>query len=350
MHGCTKDVTTSKSKTSLYPLNFGKIYCADVDFGGNKVAFNSRGCILNDRKHLETKPPRKIINKMAKRVHEPILTVDNPQPDTLPTLTLTASTDRVEYYVESGFPNVPGFACDSWCYESPLTYLDARPLDKGRLKLRHRFDDAPNLTLITRISPEPGALEYLATVVTEDGLPLPEAEPPPVLPNLCWQLRKADGFQGKPDPYPEFIARCFIFTKSGVTFLDKTRRLRIPCRADDHEYNNPPWVQMYLPVGEPDRRSPEGAWANFSPDKYTVPVIGTVSRDRRFLTAIATAEPNSLCQAWHDCMHNNPVWHWDGSRNSWIWRMRIYVMENDPDGLLEKVAADFPDSPFDFGV
>jgi len=41
--------------------------------------------------------------------------------------------------------------------------------------------------------------------------------------NLCFQLRNAESFCSRPDPYPEFVKRCFIFTDKVRTFLLQTR-------------------------------------------------------------------------------------------------------------------------------
>jgi hypothetical protein len=42
-------------------------------------------------------------------------------------------------------------------------------------------------------------------------------------------------------------------------------------------------------------------------------------------------------------MHNNPPWlPADAPAHSRTWRVKIYVMENDPDALLARAAKDFP--------
>ena len=164
-------------------------------------------------------------------------------------------------------------------------------------------------------------------------------------PNLCWQLRRAPGFASAPDPYPEFVKRCFIFTERGRTFLDKTTRLPIPCRAADDPYNNPPWVQMYVGMWQEVPKAPPDCWAAYSPDRYTTTVIGAVSRDGGYLAALANDSAGGMAQAWHDCMHNNPLWlPANTPPTEQVWRLRIYAMENDPDALLARVAKDFPNA------
>ena len=176
-----------------------------------------------------------------------LVTASNPDPHTLPSLSVynddTFSRDKVLTMVAATFPNVPEFTCDAWCYESNVDFLVARALDGGKVELRHRDRDQPRVVIVTTVTPEPGAVEFLARLELEKGATaqLP-ANPQPL--NLCWQLRRAPSFASKPDPYPEFVKRCFMFMEQGVVFLDKTTRRPIPVRPADDLYNNPPWVQM----------------------------------------------------------------------------------------------------------
>ena len=271
-----------------------------------------------------------------------ILEATNPDPETLPTLGVWQNENRTRTYVSSAFPNVPDFTCDSWCYESGLDFIKATELGGGRVELRHRVREQPHVQIVTIVSPEPGVVEFAVRpefYTDKDA----DAEPPDSLqaPNLCWQLWRAPGFASSPDPYPQFVKRCFIFTDDGPTFLHQTKRLKIPVRPADDPKNNPPWVQMYLPVWEPMRNSGKD-WADYSRDRYLYPVIGTISRNGKYLTAIACNIPTFLCQAWHDCMHNNPAW--EDEQGKMVWRLRIYAMENNPDELLRRVGENFSQS------
>ena len=59
----------------------------------------------------------------------------------------------------------------------------------------------------------------------------------------------------------------------------------------------------------------------------------------------ATAQLPMMCPAWHDCMHNNPLWlPANTPPTEQVWRLRIYARENDPDALLARVAQDFPNA------
>jgi len=276
---------------------------------------------------------------------EPTLTVTakNPDPQRLPTLGVwmdkKSSPGRELPMVSAAFPNVPGFVCDSWCYESALEFLGARALTGGALELRHRVNEQSNVIFVTTVTPEPGAVEFLIRATT-DRPPLPASL---LTPNLCWQLRRAPGFCSAPDPYPEFVKRCFIFTEKGRTFLDRTERLKIPVRGATDPYNNPPWVQMYVGAWQPIPDVGTNSWAACSPDRYTRRIIGAASRDGRFLAAIANDSATLMAQAWHDCMHNNALWTpTNGPPAQQVWRLKIYAMEDDPAALLRRVEKDFP--------
>jgi hypothetical protein len=278
-----------------------------------------------------------------------LVTVSNPAPERLPTLSVWEDTKlggpgRKLTMLAASFPNVPGFTCDSWCYESDVDFLGANLLSGGGLELRHRFRMHTNVLLVTTARPEPGAVEIVARAVADKftGGALP-ADLPAL--NLCWQVRRAPTFASKPEPYPEFIKRCFIFTSRGRTFLDQTTRRRIPVRPPDDRYNNPPWVQMYVGVWQELPVAGTNSWADCSPDRYTTRVIGVVSRDSKYLAALANDSATTMCQAWHDCLHNNPQWMPASAPPSErVWRLKIYAMTNQPEVLLERVIRDFPEA------
>lgn len=301
--------------------------------------------VLRRISQRETLASRHIINRQEVPAMQ--VTANNPNPQTLPTLAVwedeSLSPGRKLTMVAAAFPNVPGFTCDSWCYESDVDFVDARPLSRGRLQLRHRWRAHPQVLLVTVVTPEPGAVEFLAHLELDDK----RAEMPSEMPfvNLCWQVRRAPTFASKPDPYPEFVKRCFIFTARGRTFLHETERRKIPVRSADDPYNNPPWVQMYAAAWLPLPKAPPGSWADYSPDQYTTPVIGVVSRDGKYLAALANDSATVMAQAWHDCLHNNPQWlPADAPPLKRKWRLKVYAMPNDPNALLKRVGKDFADA------
>src|SRR5580765_6407370 len=96
----------------------------------------------------------------------PIVVAKNPDPARVPTLSFwqeeSLSRNQKLPMVAAEFPNVPGFTCDSWCYESEVDFVDARPLNGGRLELRHRVKAQPHVLLVTTVTPEPGSVEIFA--------------------------------------------------------------------------------------------------------------------------------------------------------------------------------------------
>jgi len=240
---------------------------------------------------------------------------------------------------------------DLLCYEhSGMTYLSHRILRNGEISLRHRSIKDPNVLLVTTVTPQPGSVELVARA-TIDRDKAPEGKLPDELPspNLCFRVKRADGvFSHFPDPFPEFISRCFIFTEIGRTFLTDTVRRELPAIADkpDDPRNNPPWIQVYTPVWHPvPGRATGTTWYQSSTDRFTIPVIGVVSRDRKWLAAIANDSADAMTQAWQQCLHNNPKWlPAEAPPAERRWRVKIYFMPNDPQALLKRVATDFPDA------
>jgi len=248
------------------------------------------------------------------------------------------SKDRM---LSAAFPGEPGLECDMWCFETAgIDYQGGERLDSGGVQLRYSWEGHSEWLRVT-MSPEPGAVDITVRLVSSKGQPVtdPSQECPAL--NICWQLLRAPLFCSWPDPYPEFIKRCFLFTDDGCVFLDQTPRFPIPVRAADDPYNNPPWVQAYLPVWRPFVQAGPDSWASFSTTRYIYPVIGVTSRDGRYLAAIATESSTNMCQAWHDCLHNNAEWL-PAPEGGKQWRWRTYIMPNDPGRLLEAVAHDMP--------
>jgi hypothetical protein len=271
----------------------------------------------------------------------------NPDPRRIPTLGVWQQVD--ELYVSALFPELPGFICDSWCYEIPgIEFVGAGARQRGVIELEHRLTGGPDVFRIeTEVIPTPGAVEFVARAFADPkrGEHLPEALPSL---NLCFQLRhaktfKSDRHSADARPYPDFVKRCFIFTDKGRTFLNNTERRKIPARSADDPQNNPPWVQMYVGVWTNPVEPDPGQWSDTSSDRFVVPVIGAVSKDGKHLVALAEDSADQMCQAWHDCLHTSAKWQpADAAPADQVWRMKVYLMENDPEALLERVRQDFP--------
>lgn len=268
----------------------------------------------------------------------------NPDPKHLPILGLWKRGK--EYLVSAQFPELPGFTCDSWCYEiADIELIGAGAKENGILQMQHRVSQGEHVfRLKTKVIPSAGAVEFRVTAAADEaGESLPDELP---IPNLCFQLRRAPQFKSdrpESDNYPEFVSRCFIYTDAGRTYLNHTERLKIPARPANDKENNPPWVQVYVGVWKTPVAPKPDSWSDTSPDRYTVPVIGTVSRDGKHLVALADDTADLMCQAWHDCLHTRPKWlPVDAPPAEQSWRMKVYLMENDPDALLARVREDFP--------
>lgn len=292
---------------------------------------------------------RAMASPMATRtLNEEILTAFplNPDPGKLPGLGVWRKGK--ELYVLAAFPEVSGFICDSWCYEiHDCEFIGAAAREGGVVELIHRVKrGGGNFRFLTKVIPTAGAVEFVVLAVADEakGERLPQTLP---IPNLCFQLRRAEGFRSDRSEdrkhYPEFVARCFIFTERGRTFLNDTDRQQIPVRPESDRENNPPWVQNYVAAWKGLPKADPTAWAGTSFDRYTVPVIGTVSVDGKYLVALADDSAELMCQAWHDCLHSRAQWQPTGAPPAeQTWRLKVYVMENDPEKLLNRVREDFP--------
>jgi hypothetical protein len=261
-----------------------------------------------------------------------LIVVNNPAPERRPALSFVQQGPRDLLRVDfSG----AALAFDAWMYEKCGVELEAvRDLGDGRLEVRHRRTDPPGGEVVTVVTPGDDFVELVARC-GEEVTDTPRL-------NLCWQLRRAPLFSSFPDPYPDFARRCFIFTEAGRTFLDRTVRLKAARFPEDAPVNNPPWVQTYLPVWDGEAELPF-PWAGVSPDRFTATVAGVMSRDGRWLAALANDSATSISQVWIDCFHNNPEWRRPASGGAPEWRLKIYLQENDPTGLLIRVAQDFPE-------
>lgn len=213
-------------------------------------------------------------------------------------------------------PSIPGYSnvFDLECYECPrdLELLGHRVLDSGALELRHRRTSQPHLLIISELTPQPGKVQIVVRVEVdpEKGTHEILSEDLPHL-NMCPTMVRVRGsfvlYAAYPNPFPEIVNRCFIFTDKGRTFLKDTVRRNMPRFSANDARNNPPWIQVYRPVWEPVREPSTGdTFYNNSPDRFTVPILGAISLDGKHLLALATDSANSVCQAWGPCLQQQP--------------------------------------------
>ena len=289
------------------------------------------------------------------------ITIANPQPGTLPTIGVwrrPQSSNSLSIRLE--FPNVPGMVVDAWCYEHSSQGLSTEPigirsLEDGKVEIRHRVVDFPDLVHVTTITPEAGAVDFTGRIEQAKNQDACEIPADLKVPDMCSQLMRSPAFQSNPPDIPrcspepeyaaqyyEFVKRCFIFTGAERTFLDKTHRTEI---ASIHRFepddprDNPPAVQMYY---GPWQQPLEGISA-LSLTQYSIPLLGVVSLDGKYLAAVASDHPQFISQAWLDCLHNYAQWApADAPPLKRTWRRKIYGMENRPRDLRERVLKDFP--------
>jgi hypothetical protein len=263
-----------------------------------------------------------------------------------------------DVYLAATFPNVPNLVLDAWVYElanyqgvDRLDLLDISVPGSPRqncLNITYRVHDYPGVKLITRFTATPGCVEAKGEFETdpnappgsvprgpqEEALLLEKVKPT----TLCWSFDRGSAFSpnGKhvpeshlPENYPEWIHRCFIFTQDGQTFLDHTvrRKSTEPWLADDSPQQTKPfcWSQHYVGEWQDPLHGPFPA--NTSTTRYAYRLIGAVSRDSKYLIALAADDAMYSAQAWNTCLHHVPVWNpKDAPLARRAWRMKLYAM------------------------
>lgn len=239
-------------------------------------------------------------------------------------------------------------------YEDPrdLVYLGHRDLPDGGLALRHRRNKDSAMLIVTELTPQPGKLQVKTRLELDpemaEATEITEADLPDL--NICPSLIRTRGsfiqYDSFADPFPEIIDRCFIFTDEGQTFLKDTVRRKMPRISEDDPRNNPPWIQVYDGVWEPVHPPSTGhTWYNHSMTRFTLPIMGVVSLDGQHIIALADDSSDKLCQAWAPCLHHYTEWtpH-DAPAGQRTQQLNIYMMPNDPDMLLQRVAEDLPEA------
>jgi len=128
----------------------------------------------------------------------------------------------------------------------------------------------------------------------------------------------------------DYISRCFIFTNSGLTTLDKTRR------TEEAVYKG---GQVYVPQGinlkDVNPRP-------ISPDQPVNGIIGCFSNDNKYIMATAWDNYQELFQGIFVCIHSDP--RIGGLKAGEVKKLRgkLYILKNDPKELLQRYQHDFP--------
>jgi hypothetical protein len=137
-----------------------------------------------------------------------------------------------------------------------------------------------------------------------------------------------DQFTGRKQE--DYISRCFIFTDSGLTTLDKTRR------TEEALYKG---GQTYIPAGinlkDVNPRP-------ISLDRPANGLIGCFSDDNKYIMATAWDKYQELFQGIFVCIHSDP--RIGGLKAGEVKKLRgkIYIVKNDPEKLLQRYQQDFP--------
>ncbi len=233
---------------------------------------------------------------------------------------------------------LPGLRCDLWCYEDRLGKPVGHEKDGETLVLTHRANEA-NVT--SRFVPVDDGVEIRVAVSGPDS----DAVKAVGSLNPCCQFRHSDAFRNRGDYVDDFVARCFVILRRGLTHLDDTRRIPGTRERENDKANlSNPWIQEYFPLWRKHPGQVPGQ-RGYSLDRPVYPLIGCTSGDGKYLAAIVWPETRSLGQVWHDCLHPRPAIgeSYDAERNRIVSRGRVYFLPNDEATLLAAFRRDFPD-------
>ena len=128
----------------------------------------------------------------------------------------------------------------------------------------------------------------------------------------------------------DYFNKCFIFTEDGLTMMNSTHR-------ETKGYYTP--GQVYAPEGtDLDDVNPRP----ISRTRAVNGLIGCFSSDGKTILATAWEPTHELFQGVLKCIHNDP--HIGGLESGEVKHIRgkIYIVGNDPAGLLERYEQDFP--------
>jgi ankyrin repeat protein len=233
--------------------------------------------------------------------------------------------------------SIPGLLLDVWCYEDKLGDATRYEKQGGAVVLIHKLEEA---TVTTRFEPRQTGVDIQVHVTG----PTAEAVRKVQRLNPCCQFARSAAFRSKGNYVDDFVARCFVFLDAGMTLLKDTKRIPGTRPRTDDKANYPkPWIQEYFPAWRKHPGQIKGQ-RGYSPDRPVYPIIGAVSRDGKYLAAIAWPETASLGQVWHHCIHPRPVIteSFDAKTGETCSRGKIYLMENNEEKLLRQFKEDFP--------
>ena len=229
-----------------------------------------------------------------------------------------------------------GVICHFQCYEAgPFQTGEAVKNPDGTVVFTYRTKDMTCTTTSTAVGADRVRMEIDVTGPADQRKQIPYVGP-------CMQLRQSEAFRRR-GGLEEFASRCFLYTMAGPVFVPQTGRGKLTSIAADAPNNNPPCTQWYLPY---DRAHLGNIWGGVgaSGDRPVANLMATVSRDGKWLTAVACRYSNTIGQLYMDCIHVVPdaTRYFDPAAEKTHISVVVYVMPNDPKKLFEAYLADFP--------
>jgi hypothetical protein len=195
-------------------------------------------------------------------------------------------------------------------------------IDPNQQTLRLRSKVQPDVEVIHQIRAGPDELDFDVTFVNRGS----------AFADVQWfqPCIRVDRFTNRQQS--NYTPRCFIFTKRGLTTLDRT------ARREDAIYRG---GQVYVPSGvDLNDVNPRP----ISPDVPVNGLIGCFSADDQMLLATAWDQTQELFQGVIVCLHNDPRVGGLQPGETKHLRGKVYLMKNDPATLLARYRKDFPTS------
>jgi hypothetical protein len=231
-------------------------------------------------------------------------------------------------------PQIPGGSVDIWYLEafcrSGSTHrqwnqttiphkTELLEQDKSGKHLRLRTVVEPNVEVIHDIRAGRDDVDFHLALKNKGAQPVDVQWFQP-----CMRVGRFTGLNQS-----NYIRSSFIFTRDGLTTLDKTRR------TEEAVYRG---GQVYVPA---DINLDDVNPRPISPDRPVNGLIGCFSQDGQFLLAMAWDQTQELFQGVIVCLHNDPRIGGLKAGESKKLHGKVYLLKNDPQALLKRYRRDF---------
>jgi len=231
-------------------------------------------------------------------------------------------------------PDLPGGPVEIWYLEafcrSGSTHRDWHETTvPHQTRLLSAEADGTRLLLETRVEPDVWLRHELKAGTDEVTFLVTATNSGAAFADVQWfqPCLRVDRFTGRTQE--DYWPRCFLYTREGLRWLDKTRR------SVEALYRG---GQVYVPEGiDLDDVNPRP----LSPDRPVNGLIGCVSADDRFLLATAWDRTQELFQGVIVCIHNDPRIGGLKPGESRRLKGKLYFMKYDPAALLERYHREF---------